>query len=129
MTQAFYTKSILPEHIKYLKQFEHRCRHKMILQEDNDPSHGHRSANNAPTKLRKASQIEILAHPAQSPDLNPIEAIWMIIRKRLHGGRWQTLAEFKAAIKREWRRITPSQIRSRISTIPQRCKHINNTKG
>jgi hypothetical protein len=80
-------------------------------------------------RLKKDAQIECLPHPAQSPDLNPIEAIWMIIKKRLRGGRWQTVAEFKAAIEREWQRVSRAEIRRRISEMPERCKALYLSKG
>ncbi|KAF2471735.1 uncharacterized protein BDR25DRAFT_222568 [Lindgomyces ingoldianus] len=112
-----------------MKWLEQKYKHKFILQEDNDPSHGSRSLNNAPVRLKNDSHIETLFHPAQSTDLNPIEALWMIIRKRLRGGRWQNVAEFKAAIEREWRRITQAQIRRRISEMPACCERLITSNG
>ncbi|KAF1807995.1 hypothetical protein P152DRAFT_406338, partial [Eremomyces bilateralis CBS 781.70] len=64
-----------------------------------------------------------------SPDLNPIEAIWLIMKQRLRGGRWQTVAEFKEAIEREWKRITQQEIRQRIAEMPWRCKKVVELKG
>ena len=68
--------------------------------------------------MKRAADLWILLHPAQSPDLNPIEAIWQIIKQRLRGGTWKTVEEFKAAIQREWDRITIAQIRRRIREMP-----------
>jgi hypothetical protein len=36
-------------------------------------------------KAKEASHLILLLHLAQSPDLNPMEAIWAIIKERL---RW-----------------------------------------
>jgi hypothetical protein len=120
MTQKFYTDNILPQHLAHIKYLQQKYKRKILFQEDGDPSHGHRNSASAPAQLKRASHITNLKHPAQSPELNPIEAIWMIMKKRLRGGRWQTVAEFKAAIEREWRRITLSQIRRRIREMQAR---------
>ena len=63
-----------------------------ILQEDRDSSHGiirskeDREANieNIATQLKNDNWIETLIHPAQSPDLNPIKAIWNLLEERVH---------------------------------------------
>ncbi|KAF1812429.1 hypothetical protein P152DRAFT_458805 [Eremomyces bilateralis CBS 781.70] len=129
MTQKYYTKYILPKHIERLKALEAQYDHVFYLQEDGDPSHGTRSWNNLAAQAKRAAGISILPHPAQSPDLNPIEAIWQLIKQRLRGGNWQTVEEFKGAILREWRRITQQQIRSRISEMRWRCKEVVQLEG
>ena len=68
-------------------------------------------------------------HPAQSPDLNPTESIWQIIKQRIRDGRWQTVEEFKAAILREWNQITREEIRKRISEMPWRCRKVIELEG
>lgn len=129
MTQKFYTKNILPKHIEHLKALEERYDHPFYLQEDGDPSHRTRSSMNPATQAKRAAGILILAHPSQSPDLAPIESIWQIIKQRLRGRRWKTVEEFKAAILREWKRITQSQIRRRISEMRWRCEEVIELKG
>jgi hypothetical protein len=129
MSQEFYAKEILPKHIEEIKALEKHYYHRFRLQEDGDPSHGNKSVNNPCARLKRDADLQILIHPAQSPNLNPIEACWQIVKQRLRGGTWQTVAEFKAAIQREWDRVTIAQIRRRIREMPWRCKRVQELKG
>jgi hypothetical protein len=124
MTQVFYAQEILPEHIKQIKALEEHYNHRYHLQEDGDPSHGNRSQNNPPWRLKKNADLLILVHPPQSPDLNPIEACWLIMKKRLRGRKWSTVAQFKADIQAEWDNINLPQIRRRIKEMPERCRKV-----
>jgi hypothetical protein len=124
MTQVFYAKNILPQHIKQIQALEARHKCKYWLQEDGDPSHGIKSQNSPPTHLKRDADLLLLVHPPQSPDLNPIESCWNIIKARLAGRRWSTVADFKADIQAEWDKITLTQIRRRIREMPMRCKKI-----
>jgi hypothetical protein len=129
MNQPIYCAEVLPHHIQQIQWLQKRHKHQFIFQEDNDPSHGTRNPDSLPARLKGNAHIKTLIHPAQSPDLNPIESIWQIIRQRLRGGSWQTTAEFRAAIEREWRRVSRAQVRRRISDMPRRCQQLVNTKG
>ena len=129
MSQEFYAREILPQYIQEIKALEERYHYRFRLQEDGDPSHGNKSTHNPCYRMKRAADLWILIHPAQSPDLNPIEAIWQIIKQRLRGRTWKTVEEFKAAIQREWDRITIAQIRRRIREMPWRCKRIQELKG
>jgi len=129
MSQEFYAREILPVYIKEIKALEERYHHRFWLQEDNDPSHGTRSTNNPCIRLKRDADILIFIHPAQSPDLNPIEACWQIMKQRLRGGTWRTVAEFKAAIQAAWDSITIKEIRKRIREMPKRCKQVQQLEG
>ena len=125
MSQEFYAKEILPQHIQAISDLEEYYLHRFWLQEDGDPSHG----NNPCYRMKHDADLLIHIHPAQSPDLNPIEACWQIMKQRLRGGTWKTVEEFKAAIQQEWDRITIAQIRRRIREMPWRCKRVQELKG
>jgi hypothetical protein len=129
MTQKFYAEVVLLKHLEELERLKQRHGQKFWFQEDNDPSHGTRSKNNVPKRLKDASHVLILVHPAQSPDLNPIEGIWLIIKERLRGGQWQTIEAFKQAILDAWRGISLSQIRRRIGEMPWRCDRVVKEEG
>jgi hypothetical protein len=111
MTQAYYTRHILPHHINRIKQLQQRYQRTVFLQEDNDPSHGNRSYNNVAARL------------------NPIESIWQVVSQRLRGSSWSTVKEFKEAIQAEWRKVTLSELRKRIAEMPWRCERVIELEG
>jgi transposase len=125
MTMNFYCDHILSGHINFIKKLEHRYRRqkrRVGFVEDGDPSHGKKTQSNRAYRMKKRAGILCEEHPAQSPDLNPIEGIWNIIKQRLRGHTWPNRQAFKDAIYAEWRRVTIDQIRRRISEMPYRCK-------
>ena len=75
MTQKYYAQHILPLHLDELDRLEAKYKQKFYFQEDNDGSHGTRSYHNPPARLKRERMAQLLWHPAQLPDLNPIESI------------------------------------------------------
>jgi hypothetical protein len=87
-------------YFEVIKMLEKRHKRRYTLQEDGNSSHGNRSYNNTPAQLKRDSDLQILVHPAKSPDLNPIKAVWQIMKQQLRGRKWKTVAKFKADIQR-----------------------------
>ena len=96
-----------------------------ILQEDGDPSYGIRSEGLA---FQRAGIVN-LVHPPQSPDLNPQEACWNILKQRVRQRIWVTRDDLKAVIQEEWRAITMEEVRARIAEMPDRCKRVARNGG
>jgi hypothetical protein len=80
-------------------------------------------------KLKEDNWIINLKHPAQSPDLNPIEAIWNIIKQRLHRRIFYSEEEIKEALQEEWSKVTIAEVRKRITQMPGRCKRLIRNGG
>lgn len=128
MTQIYYVERLLPLYCDAVKAMEEIDDKPWLLQEDGDPSHGMRKVGLAQT-YKNERGVRNLRHPAQSPDLNPIEGIWLILKQRLQYRIFDTEDEMKEAIQEEWSKITLNEIRERISAMPSRCARIIASNG
>ena len=122
MTQKYYCEHILPQYIRGIHERafnEGVLSHYFFLQEDGDPSHSKRGRGLAQA-LRDDNGIIRFEHPAQSPDLNPNESIWAILKQRVRRRSWDTLEELKQVLREEWDGISQHQIQERIKEMPYR---------
>ncbi len=53
--------------------------------------------------------VTVLAWPANSTDLKPIENLWGIVKRKMRDMRPNNADDLKAAIKATWASITPEQ--------------------
>ncbi len=51
--------------------------------------------------------VTVLDWPANSPDLNPIENLWCIVKRKMRDTRPNKADDLKAAIKATWASIPP----------------------
>ncbi len=72
-----------------------------IFQQDLAPAHTAKGT-------KTGSMVNVLDWPANTPDLNPIENLWGIV-KRMMSHQTQQCRWPKAAIKATWASITPEQ--------------------
>lgn len=103
MTQKYYTERLLPIYINTvnsLRLWDEQAPWK--LQEDGDPSHGFRGQTpGIAQRLKDANWIINHEYPPQSPDLNPTEACWNIIKNKIRYRVWENLDELKVVIQEE----------------------------
>jgi transposase len=75
--------------------------------------------------------VKIINHPPQSPDLNPIENVWIrlkeLISRRKHKARGR--ADFTEAIREEWSQISKDFLLKLCDSMPGRYKACLKNKG
>jgi hypothetical protein len=98
----------------------------IIFQQDNDPKHTSKRAK----KWLESQGIKLLDWPAQSPDLNPIEHLWQILKKKLNSystpskGVW----ELWERIEVEWGKIEVEECQGLIESMPRRLEAVIRAK-
>ena len=72
-----------------------------------------------------------LVWPPSSPDLNPIENIWHLLKTRLNkrNPHPTTMAAVRVAILEEWNGITIDEIRRVVDNMPQRVQAVLAAEG
>ena len=96
-----------------------------ILQEDNDPKH--KSLLARTWKLQ--NNINVLPWPACSPDLNPIENLWKLLKFKVAEHRASNIHQLKKAIKKEWQ-LLPSDMGKRlVASMERRISAIIEAQG
>ncbi len=96
-----------------------------IFQQDLAPAH---SAKAISTWF-KDHGIPVLNWPANSPDLNPIENLWGIVKRKMRYARPNNAEELKATIRATWALITPEQCHRLIDSMPRRIAAVIQAKG
>ena len=97
MTQKYYVERLFPIYVKAVQNERLRTQNQVYLQENSDPSHGIWKEGLA-TQLKEANWVINIKHPAQSPDLNPIEGIWNMIKQRVRKRHFFSDEEVKQAL-------------------------------
>ncbi len=63
--------------------------------------------------------VTVLDRPANSPDLNPIENLWGIVKRKMRDTRPNNADELKATVKEIWASIPPQQCHKLITPMPR----------
>ncbi len=96
-----------------------------IFQQDMAPAHSAKSTKS----WFNDHGVTVLDCPANSPDLNPIETIWGIVKRKMRDTRPNNVDDLKAVIKTNCASITPEQCHSLITFMPHRIDAVIHAKG
>jgi hypothetical protein len=73
--------------------------------------------------------IQCLDFPPYSPDLNPIEHIWIDLKKAVENRNPQSLLDLKKIIPEEWEKLPSSRCAKLISSMKSRCENVITNHG
>jgi len=80
---------------------------------------------------REEHSIKSFMWPAQSPDLNPIENVWSLLKNAVHYRRIRprSVNDMMVALNEEWRNISKDYLKKLIDGMPSRIKAVIENKG
>jgi ketohexokinase/beta-glucosidase len=121
-----YYERIVPLIKNYLRQQGHDLQ----LIQDSAPGH----ASTETRAFIAAQGLRPIYWPSQSPDLNPIEAIWDKIKDWINdrlpsNDRDLTYLELRQLVQGAWDSITPEQLHHEIAKMPGKCRAVINADG
>ncbi len=96
-----------------------------IFQQDLAPAH---TAKSTKSWLNDHG-VGVLDWPANSPDLNPIENLWGIVKRKMRNKIPKIADELKATVKETWASIPPQQCHKLITSMPCRIEAVIKAKG
>ena len=89
------------------------------LQQDNDPKHS-----------SKFVIVSVLEWPVTvKPDLNPIENLWVELKRGLDGNTFRNKNQLWKDVKKKWEAISIEKCQKFIEAIPRRVQCILNNNG
>ncbi len=96
--------------------------------EDQAPMHG---TIKALVNVKIALDIPLHKRPASSPDLNPIENVWRIMKQRIKArdGFPNTVEKMGAAVQEEWEALVPEDWNELIDSMPVRIAELKKRRG
>ncbi len=96
-----------------------------IFQQDLAPAH---TAKSTKSWLNEHG-VGVLDWPANLPDLNPIEKLWGIVKRKMRSKRPEKADELRATVKETWASIPPQQCHKLITSMPRRIEAAIKAKG
>lgn len=100
----------------------HECTHFM---HDSAPAH----KSKAVKEFLDDQNIPVLDWPGNSPDLNPIENAWNVIKKDLEETRPTSITDLKKTLKKMWITMDASYFANLASSMPKRIEMVLKSKG
>ncbi len=87
-----------------------------LFQHDNDPKH----TSKATVGFLKKNRVKVIQWPSMSPDLNPIEHIWGILKRQVEHHSPSSIQSLKEVILEEWKKIDLAKCRQLVHSMPRR---------
>ena len=93
---------------------------KWVFQMDNDPKH----TSKIVAKWLVDHKVKVLEWPSQSPDLNPIENVWVELKKRVRARRPTNLTQLHKLCQEEWVDFGPTYCGKLVEGYPKHLTQV-----
>jgi transposase len=109
----------------FLPWFRQQHIGRLTFQQDNAPAHTAKSTRD----FFESHNVDVIPWPASSPDLNPIENIWGILKARVDRRKPQNKQELISFALEEWDGIAMDIVRRTIESMPNRIAEVIEKQG
>jgi transposase len=95
------------------------------LQQDNEPKHTSRLAK----AFLQENAPEVMDWPSNSPDLNPIENLWCIVKRNVEKRLPKNCDDLAQFMVEEWDSISDTVLTNLVNSMKERCNLVIDKKG
>jgi transposase len=95
------------------------------LLQDRDPKHRSKIVS----EWLERKNVNVLWNPPQSPDLNPIENVWKLLKDKVSEKQPKNIKRLEQAIHQCWGELDPVKIRNCVNSMPKRLQAVLDVEG
>lgn len=101
----------------------HNC---SVFQQDGAPAHSAKKV----TQWLARNRVKVLEWPGNSPDLNPIENLWMVMKRKLRAHSPSNRKDIIYWLQRIWcTEISPDYCQKLVESMPKRIRKVIDNRG
>lgn len=86
-------------------------------------------AAKATVKWQSQRGMKIAVHPPQSPDLNPIEKVWAVLKPKICTRRPRTWTGFYKMMQQAWQEVPDKVLKDAITCLPSAMAAVHEQPG
>ena len=96
-----------------------------VFQHDNDPKHTSKTT----TALLKMLKVKVMDWPSMSPDLNPIEHRWGILKRKVEVSKVSNIRQLRDVVIEDWKSDPVATCEALVNSMPRRVKAVLDNDG
>ena len=81
------------------------------------------------TALLRKLKVKVMEWPSMSPDLNPIEHLWGVLKRKVEKNHVSNIQQLRDVIMEEWKRVPATTCASLVNSMPRRIKAMLENNG
>ncbi len=74
-------------------------------------------------------KVKVMDGPSMSPDLNPIEHMWGILKRKVEKHHMSYIQQLRDIIMEEWKRMPATTCAALVNSMPRRIKAVLDNNG
>ncbi len=74
--------------------------------------------------LLKKLRVKMMDWPSMSPDLNPIEHLWGILKQKVEERKVSNIHQLRDVVMEEWKRTPVATCEALVNSMPKRVKAV-----